>query len=234
MSNRNEHKITLASSPVEIKLADVLFFAMRRNMMLFKDLDKKHIHYSLFIYDSIIDFHETLEVNGRHVQLAKVEFDWRFLLNGVIEKIRADWKSIFQNVKTDDPEWQDLEIEFIPVQVLMELLPPLMKGARWNIDVAFLEKLEKSLGRSKVGDLADYGMIIGIGSGYLVFVSGSDCFLFDTIKMSKIIEKSFELSIRKIDLKYYTLGSTVWCAKIRLRNLLNSIVKHISSSPQNK
>ena len=90
----------------------------------------------------------------------------------------------------------------------------------------FLEKLEQSLGYSRLGDLSDCGMIIGTGSGYLVLANGPDCFLFDTDKMSKIIEKSFELSIRKIYLKHYTLGSILWCVKIRLLNLVHFPIRH--------
>jgi hypothetical protein len=227
MSSPNEQNVTPFPKPLEIKLADVLFLAMRKNLMLFKDFGKKYIHYSCFINKSMIDFHETFEVEDRHIPLAKIEFDWQFLLNRVIEKIQADWRSIFQIVKIDDPRWEDLEIEFMPVHVLVELLSPMMKGPRWNIDVKFLEKLESSLSCSKLGDLADCGMVIGTGSGYLVLSNGIDCFLYDTIKMSKIINRSFELSIRKIHLNHYTLSSTLFCLKICLLKIVHSTIKHL-------
>ncbi len=226
MSSPNERSITPFPKPVEIKLADVLFFAMRKNLMLFKDLGKQRVHYSLFINKSMIDFHETLEVEGRHIPLAKIEFDWQFLLNRVIEKIKADWRSIFQIVKLDDPRREDLEIEFISLQVLMELLSPMMKGARWNVDVESLEKLESSLSCSKLGDLAGYGMIVGTGSGYLVLANGVECFLFDMDRMSKIIDKSFELSIRSIYLRHHSLGSILWYVKIRLLILIHSAITY--------
>jgi hypothetical protein len=232
MSSPNKQDITPFQKPLEIKLADVLFFAMRKNLMLFKDLGRKYVHYSIFIRGSLIDFHQTFEDQHRHIALAEIEFDWQFLLNRVIENIKADWRSIFQIVKIGDPEWEDLEIEFLPVQVLMELLSPMMKGARWNVDVKSLEKLESSLSYSRLRDLADCGMIIGSGSGYLVLANGTDCFLFDTDKMSKIIEKSFELSIRKIYLKHYTLGSTLWYVKIRLLNLVHSTIRYLRKSQE--
>ena len=234
MSSLDEHDITPFPKPVEIKLADVLFFAMRKNLMLFKDLGKQRVHYSLFINKSMIDFHETLEVEGRHIPLAKIEFDWQFLLNRVMEKIQADWKSIFQIVKTNDPRWEDLEIEFIPVKVLMELLSPMMKGARWNVDVKFLEKLESSLGSSRLEELADCGLIIGTGSGYLVISNGTECFLFDTDKMSKIFDKSFELSIRKIHLSHLTPRSVFWYFRIRLLILINSAIRHLARASNTK
>lgn len=108
--------------PVEIKLADVLFFAMRKNLILFKDLGKQHAHYSFFIYGSTIDCHETLEVDHKHIPLLKIEFDWKVLLQRVMKEVGANWRSIFQIVKISDPEWKNLEVEFIPIQVLMELL----------------------------------------------------------------------------------------------------------------
>jgi len=228
MSSPEEYNINMSPIPYEVKLADVLFFAVRKHLMVFKDLTgSKYVHYTMVMKGSLIDFHETLEDQGRHVPLAKIEFDWQFLMDRIMHEIRANWKSIFQIVKINEPIWEDLEVEFIPVQVLKELLSPVVKGARWNIDVKFLERLEQSLGYSRLGDLSDCGMIIGTGSGYLVLANGTDCFLFDTDKTSKIIEKSFELSIRKIYLKHYTLGSTLWYVKIRLLNLVNSTIRYL-------
>jgi hypothetical protein len=91
----------------------------------------------------------------------------------------------------------------------------------------FLEKLDQSLGYARLGELAECGLIIGTGSGYLVIGNGIDFFLLDTIRMSKIIEKSFELSIRNIHLQHYTLGSLLWCVKIRLLNLVHLTTRHL-------
>ena len=228
MSNSDEHAITVFPQPIEMKLTDVLFLAIRKHLLVFKDLTgSKYVHYTMVMNGSLIDFHKTLEDQDRHIPLAKIEFDWQFLLKRVSEEIRGDWRSIFQKVKTEDPEWEDLEIEFLPFQVLMELLSPVIKGAKWNVDMGFLEKLESSLVYSRLGNLADYGMIIGSGSGYLVFSNGKDCFLFDSDKLSKIIEKSFNMSIRKIHLKHYTLGLILWYAKIRLLNSVYSSIRHL-------
>jgi len=80
MSSPDEQEISPFPKPIELKLADVVFIAMRKNLMLFKDLGKRYAHYSIFINGSIIDCHETLEIENKHVPLLKVEFDWQFLL----------------------------------------------------------------------------------------------------------------------------------------------------------
>lgn len=69
-------------------------------------------------------------------------------------------------------------------------------------------------------------MIIGSGSGYFILANATDCFLFDTEEISNIIEKSFELSIRKIHLQYYTLSSMFWYVKIRVLLLIHSVVRY--------
>ena len=232
MSSPDEHNITLSPKPLEVKLADVLFIAVRKHLIVFKDLTaSKHIHYTMVMNGSLIDFHKTLEDQGRHIPLAKIQFNWQSLMEGVIQEIRASWQSIFQTVKTNDPKWEDLEIEFIPIQVLTTLLQPIMKGARWNVDLEFLEKLENSTEYARLGEMANYGLIIGTASQrkaeYLVLSNGTDCFLFDINKMSEIIEKSFERSIRKIHLNHYTLGSLLFYVKIRLLNFVNSAIKHL-------
>jgi hypothetical protein len=224
MSSRDEHTTTPFPKPIEIKLADVLFFAMRKNLILFKDLGKQHIHYSFFIHGSTIDCHQTLEVDHKHIPLLKLEFDWQLLLQRVMKEVRANWRAIFQIVKIDDPEWMDLEVEFIPVQVLMELLSPIAKGMRWNVDQEFLSKLEQSVSHARLRELAQHGVIIGSGSGYFVLSNGTDCILFDIDRLSEIIENSFELSITKIHLKHYTLRSALWYVKMRLLKLTHSAI----------
>jgi len=172
---------------MEIKLADVLFLSMRKNLMLFKDLAHKNVHYSLFIRGSLIDFHKTFEDTHKHLTLIEIEFDWQFLMGRVFQEMRHNWRSILQIVKTDDPKWTDLEVDFIPAKIVMELFSPLVKGIRWNVDMRFLERLDTAIGRSRLGELADSGLIIGTGSGYLVMSDGIDCVLFDMEKMSNIV-----------------------------------------------
>ena len=136
MPKQNENNITLAPRPLEIKLADVLFFAIRKHLMIFKDLTgSRYVHYTMIMKGSLIDFHKTLEDKGKHIPLARVEFDWRFLTSRVIEEIQANWKSVFHKVRKRDPGWADLEVDFIPFEVLKELLLPIAKGARWDVDV---------------------------------------------------------------------------------------------------
>lgn len=234
MSSPDEHNITVSSKPLEVKLADVLFFALRKHLMIFKDLTaSKYVHYTVVMNGSLIDFHKTLEDQGRHIPLLKIEFDWQFLMERVIQEIWASWQSIFQIIKTNDPRWEDLDIEFIPIQVLPKLLQPTMKGARWNVDLEFLEKLENSTEYARLGEMTNYGSFIGNASlrkaEFFVLGDGTDCVLFDTSKFSKIIGKSFERSIRKIHLNYYTLGLLLFYAKIRLLNFVNSAIKYLKS-----
>jgi hypothetical protein len=227
MSGRDEHTATPFPKPIEIKLSDVLFLAMRKNLMLFKDLSKHHVHYSFFIYGSTIDCHETLEVDHKHIPLLKIEFDYQVLLQRVMQEVKDNWRAILQIVKIADPEWKDLEVEFIPMQVLIELLSPIAEGVRWKVDQRFLTKLDQSVGHSALRDLAKWDLIIGSGSGYFVLSNGTDCILFDMDRLSGIIENSFELSIRKIHLNHYTLRLAIWYVKIRLLKLIHSAIRHL-------
>jgi len=232
MSSPDEHNIILSPKPLEVKLADVLFIAVRKHLTVFKDLTaSKYVHYTMVMNGSLIDFHKTLEDQGRHIPLLKIEFDWQFVMERVIREIWASWQSIFQIVKTNDPRWEDLEIEFIPIQVLEKLLQPIMKGARWNVDLELLEKLENSFEYARLGQMVNYGSFIGNASQgkaeYFVLSNGTDCVLFDTSKISKIIEKSFKRSIRKIHLNYYTLGSLLFYVKIRLLIFVNLAIKRL-------
>ncbi|MCJ7759920.1 hypothetical protein MUP59_02100 [Candidatus Bathyarchaeota archaeon] len=227
MSSPRKDNIPLFPKPLEIKLADVLFFAVRKNLMFFKDLGNEHIHYSIFIRGSLIDFHKTFEDEHRHIPLAEIEFDWQFLMGRIFQEMRDNWRAIFQIVKTDDPQWADLEVEAIPVQVLMELLAPLVKGVRWNVDEKFLEKLESSVCCSRLGELSDGGLIIGTGSGFLFMSNGTECVLLDTDKISKIFEKSLESSVRKIRLNHFTPSSLIWYFRMRLLVSINSAIRSL-------
>lgn len=141
--------------------------------------------------------------------------------------MRDNWRAIFQIVKTDDPQWADLEVEAIPVQVLMELLPPLVKGVRWNVDDKLLEKLESSVCCSRLGELSGGGLIIGTGSGFLFMSNGTECVLFDTDKISKIFEKSLESSVRKIHLSHFTPSSLIWYFRMRVVVSINSAIRSL-------
>lgn len=232
MSNPNEDEMIISPKPYKIKLADVMFIALKKHLMVFKDLTgSKYVHYTAFMNGSLIDFHETLEDKGRHIPLLKIEFDWQFLMQTLTQTLRANWASVFQIVKVNNPRWGDLEVEFIPIQVLVELLSPIHRGVRWNIDLGFLEKLEDSTETARLVDVSQSDLIIGTASqgrkSYFVLCNGIDCFLFDMSRMSKIIEKSFELSIKKIHLSYFTLSSILFYLRIRLFNLGYSTIKYL-------
>ena len=225
MSSSDEKHFIITPKPLEIKLADVMFLAIRKHLMVFKDLTtSRYIHYTFVITESMIDVHKTLEDQDRHIPLLEIQFDWQFLMERVIQEISANWKSLFRIIKVTDSKWKELDIEYIPTPMLMQLLSPLMKGGRWNCDIEFLEKLEQSITYAKLEDLANSGFVIGTASHgrdeYLVISNGTGCFLLNLGKISHIIEKNFELSIRKIQLKHYTLSSIFWYIKIKLLNLL--------------
>ena len=193
--------------------------------MLLKNLERKNVHYSIFSYGSTIDVHQTLEGQvKKHIELAKIELDWQFLLNRVSQEIGANWRSICRTTKCKDPEWEDLEIRFLSIQALDELLSLWKKGSRWDVNAESLQKLDTCLSSARLGDLADYGKVIGESSGYLVLSDGTDCLLFDYYKMIQILEKNLALSVRKISLKYYTLSSIFWCFKIQLLYLQSDIL----------
>jgi hypothetical protein len=227
-STPREQIISPTFKPLEVKLADVLFIAIRKHLMVFKDLTaSRHVHYTMVMNGSLINLHQTLENQHKHIPLLEIEFDWQFLMGRVFQEMRRNWRSIFQIVKTDDPKWADLEVDFIPAKVGMELFSPLVKGIRWNVDMKFLEKLDAAFGRSRLGELADSGLIIGTGSGHLVISNGIDCVLFDMDKMSNIIERSFKSSITRVRLRSLTPRLIWGYFKMRLLVLNNSVVKHL-------
>src|SRR4030042_7001788 len=104
---------------------------------------------------SLIGFHKTLEDQDKHIHFVEIEFDGQFLMGRIFQEIRRNWRSVFQIVKADDPKWANLEVDFMPAKVVMELFSPLVKGNRWNVDMRFLERLDSAIGRSRLGDLAD-------------------------------------------------------------------------------
>ena len=232
MSNPDEDKMIISPKPYEINLADVFFVALKKHLMVFKDLTgSKYVHYTMVMNGSLIDFHKTIEDQGRHIPLLKIEFDWQFLMERVIRTLRANWASIFQTVKVNDPRWKDLEVEFIPIQFLVDLLSPMHRRVRWNVDLEFLKKLEDSTKTVRLVDLSQSDLIIGTASqgrrSYFVLCNGNDCFLFDMSKMDKILEWSFELSIKKIHLSYFTLSLILFYLRIRLLKLGYSIISYL-------
>jgi len=206
---------------VNMILADALFFGMRNNVILFKDLGKKQVHYSVFYYGSTIDLHQTLEGHTKkHFQLAKIEFDWRYFWDRMRSWMAANWTSIFKIGKCQDPRWKDLEIEFLPAEAVVKLLSQtIKKGSKWNLNEESLRKLENLISKSRLGDLPDRAIVVGIGAGYLIFSNGTDCMLFDFDKLNAIIEKNAALSVRKISFGYFTIGAILWCFKIRLLHI---------------
>jgi hypothetical protein len=160
----------------------------------------------------------------KHIQLFKLQFDWRFFMEKMLQDILINWKSIFQKVKIYDPKWKDLQVEFIPIQMLIELLSLIQKGQRWNVDADFLNRFEKSIQQVTLKELVNCGLTIGTSSeGYLILSNGEDCWLLDQKSFSKNMEKNIQLSIRKLHLKYYTLGALALLIKIRFLNF-NRIV----------
>jgi hypothetical protein len=218
--------------PFEIKVADAIFLKMRNNMVLFKDLSKPNVHYSAFMYGSTFDLHITQEnqvdAKKKHVQLLEPQIDWKFLLERMAQDLKANLSGILQKAKTNDPYWQDMEIEYISPEMLKELLKVGLDRNRWNVDEGFFGKLEKSLQYAKLNELADRSIILGWSSeGFLVLSNGIDCWLLDFEKLFKIINKNFELSIRKFRLKYYTSGTIAWQIRIGLLNLNRITVNHL-------
>lgn len=71
-------------------------------------------------------------------------------MGGIFREMRHNWRSILQMVKTNDLKWADLEVEFMPAKVLMELFSPSVKEVRWNVDVRFPERFETSMACSKL------------------------------------------------------------------------------------
>jgi hypothetical protein len=229
------------TKPLEMKIADYLFVAFRNNMFLFKILSNPRVHYSVFIIGSTFDFHITMENEAdskkKHVQLLRLQFDWVFFIQKFVQDILANWNSIFQKVKIYDPKWKDLQVEFIPFQVLIEFLSPIQKGNRWNVDANFLNRFETSIQQLTLKELADFGLIIGASpEGYLILSYGEDCWILDQNSLYKNINKNLELSIRKLHVKYYTLGTLALLVRIRLLNFNRIITdylrKKIIQAPQ--
>lgn len=174
------------------------------NEAIFKDIRNGKIHYSTYFNESSLGFHKTIESQPPiHVPIAKVEVDWKSLIESILLGIKADWKTIFQTVNVQEPKWANLQVDYLPVQVLKELLPPTRKGYLLLNDEHF-EKLLSSLEALKLRNLADRSFGIGTGSGYLVLNYGAKGFLFDTDKFSEIFSQCISSSVGKIRLNHLT------------------------------
>jgi hypothetical protein len=234
MLNPDELNKTTFVKPLEVKLADVFFFKIGKNLMLVKFLPKNNVHFSVFFNGPMVDFHVTLESEKdptkKHSKLLEMQFDWQFLIERMAQELWTNHYSIFQRATTNDPEWQDLKVEFISLQRFAELVSQIRKRNRWNANTNFLDKLEKSIQYANLGELTNCGFIIGTSpEGYFVLSNGTDCWILDQNKLSKIIDRNLELSIRRIHLKYYVLRSVFWCVKIRLLNLNRIAVDYLRS-----
>lgn len=210
--------------PMEVKIADAIFLKVRNNMVLFKDLSKPKIHYSAFIIGSKFDLHITQEnqvdSKKKHVQLLELQIDWKYLFERMAQDLRANLSSIIHEAKTDDPDWQDMEIEYMSPEMLRELLQIGLRRNRWNVNEEFFCKLEESLQYAKLEELSDKGITVGWSSeGFFVISNGADCWVFDIDRLVRIANRNLELSIRRFHMRYYTLGIFTWRIKICLLNL---------------
>ena len=117
MSNSEDSKKVFFPKPIEIKIADAIFVKVKNNMMLFKDLNTKKVHFSVFMIGSIIDFHLTLEdehnSKKKHIKLLELQIDWDYLLDQIIREVIEHRHLIFRETKIDDPELQELEIDLL-------------------------------------------------------------------------------------------------------------------------
>ena len=218
--------------PLEVKIADAIFLKMRNNMFLFKDLSNPKIHYSAFIIGSKFIFHMTYEnqvdSKNEHVDLLEFEIDWKYLSEKMIQDLKTNLSSIIQKVKTDNPDWQDMEIEYMSPEMLKELLQIGFSRKRWNIDEEFFSRLEESLQYAKFDELSSKNILVGWSSeGYLILSDKIDCWIIDIDKLVRIANKNLELSIRKFHLKYYTFGMLKWWIKIKILNFRQNVINHL-------
>ena len=218
--------------PLEVKIADAIFLKMRNNMFLFKDLSNPKMHYSAFIIGSKFIFHITKEnqvnTKKKHIDLLELEIDWNYLSQRMVQDLKTNLSGIIYKIKTDDPNWQDMEIEYMSPEMLKEMLQIGFSRKRWNVDEDFFCRLEKSLQYAKLEELSGKSVMLGWSSeGYIVLSDRIDCWIIDIDKLLRIINKNLELSIRKFHLNYYTLGMWKWWIKIKILNLRQNIINHL-------
>lgn len=222
---------TPSFKPLEMKIADAVFFKIRNNMLLIKDLNHPKVHYSAFLFGSTLDIHITSEncsdSRKKHTQVAKLEIDWDFFIQQVIEYVRNNRNNIIKTVKMDDPEWQDLEIKYLPYETL-ETLQLALCRKRWNVNEKIIETFE-TLKEAKLKELAGEGLTLSFSSeGLIILSNGTDCMIFDFDELPSIGDKIFASSIRQIDVKHYTVGTLILLIKIRLLNIRREIIHHLT------
>lgn len=178
-------------------LADTLFIRlnMRKKHFQITDFNEKYTHYSLWFYGDTIDFHKTLEPHDNHpkmqIPIFKREYYWQTRLEKFAKELVSAKSSIFHIAKVNDSEWSDLEIEFIPIQTLMALLPTIVKGRRWNISLNLLNEFDRLSCNAKLKELADCPVFLGKSpEGHFVASNGVDCLIFDGEKLNKVFERT--------------------------------------------
>jgi hypothetical protein len=220
-------------NPFEMKVADLAFVSMRKNLFLIKDLNNPKVHYSVFFIGSKIDFHMTTEANeagskNKHVRLFELEIDWNYLFSGIISYMQNNIGSIVFKTKFADSKWRDLNIEFLSPEMLKEILQNNLKGKRLTVDENLLYKIEESIHNVKFNELANKGVTVGWSpKGYFALSDGTDCLIMNFDKLTKIINKNLELSIRKFNMKYYNLRTIAFWIKIKLLNLNRVTVNYL-------
>lgn len=222
----------LTMKPIVFKVPDLALATFRKNLLLFKDLTEPSIHYSAFYYGSTFDLHSTRECkDGKnlHRQIVKMNIDWDSFFAIFTSDISRYWKVLFKRAKTDDPDLASLQVEYVPFQALGEILAKFLKTQKMIINDEFVQKLEDSLIKSKLSEIPKEGVTLGQSSrGDLVITFGDECWIFNTSKYFILILKNLELSIREFHICYLNLGILAWLIKIRLRQLNQSVINHLS------
>jgi hypothetical protein len=228
--NQDKNNEMMRLNHFEMKVADLAFASMRNNLFLIKDLRNPKVHYSMFIIGSKLDFHLTSEAGSKnkHVKLLELEIDWDYFFSGIISYMQNNIDSILFRGKIADSKCKDMNFDFLTPEMIKELFQNNFKGKRLTIDENFLSKLEKSLNNVKFSELENKGITLGWSSkGYLALCDGTDCVVFDFEKLIEIINKNFDLSIRKFYMKYYNLKLIAFWVKIKLLNLNRVTVNYL-------
>lgn len=186
--------------PVECVIADAFYVRlnMGRNHILFKDLSKNHVHYSIFHYGTTLDFHKTLETESnplkRYPIQIKKELDFQPFIERIAQDMIANRNAL---VKMNSSEFQDLEVKFIPMTGLKELFSGLVKSNRWTFSFEFFDDFDRAFRYAKLGELPESSPVMGWSSeGHFTLSCGNHGILFDTNKFSEIFEKNIQRSLK--------------------------------------
>jgi len=220
-------------TPIEMKVGNSIFLKIKNNMTLIKFVGSD-THYSLFTYDSTIDMHFTNERavgKEKHTPIVKMQVDWNFLLSKIAYDFAANANSILKRADLSDPEVSNIEVESISSDMLKLLLDYPLKHKRWNVNDDFFKRLEDSLNYSKLNDLIGKGTTLGWSSeGNIIISDGKQCLILNADKFLKILMKNIELSIRKLEVSYYTLGTLAWLIKLNLLKINRIVVSHLTQA----